>query len=268
VPLADVKADPEQLALFEAWMRSYAPDELFDADGRLIHELVTLAPSGDHRMGANPHANGGKLLIELDLPDFRKYALAVTQPAVEHHESTRQLGQLLRDTFTQNARQQNFRVFCPDEANSNRLSNMFEVEKRCFVGKTIDIDDHVAPDGRVMEVLSEHLCQGWLEGYLLSGRHGIFATYESFAMVSASMAVQHTKWLEEGTKLAWRAPIAALNILLTSTCWRNDHNGFSHQLPLAEDLWWYVGQRSPALEGSRKGEQSAQTPVGRANARK
>src|SRR5262245_19585107 len=231
VPLADVKSDPEQLAMLEEWMRSYGPDELFDANGMLLEELAALAPRGDRRMGANPHANGGKLLIDLDLPDFRRYALAVTQPAVERHESTRQLGQLLRDTFTQNAKQQHFRVFCPDEANSNRLNNMFEVENRCFVGKTIDIDDHVAPDGRVMEVLSEHLCQGWLEGYLLSGRHGIFATYESFAMVSASMAVQHTKWLEEGTKLAWRAPIASLNILLTSTCWRNDHNGFSHQGP-------------------------------------
>jgi len=231
VPLADVKSDPEQLAMFESWMRSYGPDELFDADGMLLEELAALAPTGYRRMGANPHANGGKLLIELDLPDFRSYGLAVTQPAVERHESTRQLGQLLRDTFTQNAKQQHFRVFCPDEANSNRLSSMFEVENRCFVGKTIDIDDHVAPDGRVMEVLSEHLCQGWLEGYLLSGRHGIFATYESFAMVSASMAVQHTKWLEEGIKLPWRAPIASLNILLTSTCWRNDHNGFSHQGP-------------------------------------
>ncbi|HJZ49106.1 MAG TPA: phosphoketolase family protein, partial [Roseiflexaceae bacterium] len=231
VPLADVMSDPEQLAMLEAWMRSYAPQELFDTNGRLIQELAALAPTSDRRMGANPHANGGKLLIDLELPDFRSYALAVRQPAVERHESTRQLGQLLRDIFTQNARQHNFRVFCPDEANSNRLNNMFEVENRCFVGKTIDIDDHVAPDGRVMEVLSEHLCQGWLEGYLLSGRHGIFVTYESFAMVSASMAVQHTKWLEEGTKLAWRAPIASLNILLTSTCWRNDHNGFSHQGP-------------------------------------
>jgi xylulose-5-phosphate/fructose-6-phosphate phosphoketolase len=231
VPLADVKSDPEQLAMFEEWMRSYGPEALFDANGRLIQELAGLAPTGYRRMGANPHANGGKLLIDLDLPDFRRYALAVTQPAVERRESTRQLGKLLRDTFTQNARQQNFRVFCPDEANSNRLNNMFEVENRCFVGKTIDIDDHVAPNGRVMEVLSEHLCQGWLEGYLLSGRHGIFATYESFAMVSASMAVQHTKWLEESIKLPWRAPIASLNILLTSTCWRNDHNGFSHQGP-------------------------------------
>jgi len=231
VPLADVTSDPAQLAMLETWMRSYGPEALFDADGRLIPDLAALAPTGDRRMGANPHANGGKLLIDLDLPDFRSYALAVTQPATEHHESTRQLGQLLRDIFTQNAKQQHFRVFCPDEANSNRLNSMFEVENRCFVGKTIDIDDHVAPDGRVMEVLSEHLCQGWLEGYLLSGRHGIFATYEAFAMVSASMAVQHTKWLEEGIKLPWRAPIASLNILLTSTCWRNDHNGFSHQGP-------------------------------------
>jgi xylulose-5-phosphate/fructose-6-phosphate phosphoketolase len=231
VPLAEVKSDPEQLAMLEAWMRSYAPDELFDADGRLIPELAALAPQGDRRMGANPHANGGKLLVDLAMPDFRAYAVDVPQPARKRHESTRQLGQLLRDIFRQNASQQNFRLFCPDETNSNRLSSVFETENRCFVGTTIAIDDHVAPDGRVMEVLSEHLCEGWLEGYLLSGRHGIFATYESFAMVSASMAVQHTKWLEEGIKLPWRESIASLNILLTSTCWRNDHNGFSHQGP-------------------------------------
>jgi xylulose-5-phosphate/fructose-6-phosphate phosphoketolase len=182
-------------------------------------------------MGANPHANGGKLLVDLDLPDFRDYAIAVAQPAVERHESTRQFGQFLRDTFVRNRQQQNFRIFCPDEANSNRLNNVFEVENRCFVERTISIDDHIAPDGRVMEVLSEHLCEGWLEGYLLTGRHGLYVTYESFAMVSASMTVQHTKWLEEGVRLPWRESIASLNILLTSTCWRNDHNGFSHQGP-------------------------------------
>jgi xylulose-5-phosphate/fructose-6-phosphate phosphoketolase len=231
VPLAEVKLDPEQLAMLDAWMRSYAPQELFDGAGRLIPELAALAPRGDRRMGANPHANGGKLLVDLAMPDFRAYALEVPQPARVRHESTRRLGQLLRDMFRQNVRQQNFRLFCPDESNSNRLTSVFEVENRCFVGKTIDIDDHIAPDGRVMEVLSEHLCEGWLEGYLLTGRHGIFATYESFAMVSASMVVQHTKWLEEGIKLPWRESIGSLNILLTSTCWRNDHNGFSHQGP-------------------------------------
>jgi xylulose-5-phosphate/fructose-6-phosphate phosphoketolase len=182
-------------------------------------------------MSANPHANGGKLLIDLDLPDFTEYALPVARPATEHHESTRRLGMLLRDIFRRNARQQNFRLFCPDETNSNRLGAVFEVENRCFGGRVLDIDDHVAGDGRVMEVLSEHSCEGWLEGYLLTGRHGLFATYEAFAMVSASMTVQHTKWLAESIKLPWRRPIASLNVLLTSTCWRNDHNGFSHQGP-------------------------------------
>jgi xylulose-5-phosphate/fructose-6-phosphate phosphoketolase len=182
-------------------------------------------------MSANPHANGGKVLLDLDLPDFRHYALRVERPGSEWHESTRQFGKMLRDIYVRNAKSRNFRLFCPDETNSNRLGNVFDVEKRCLVGRTLDIDDHLAPDGRVMEVLSEHLCEGWLEGYLLSGRHGLFATYEAFAMVSASMAVQHTKWLEEAIRLPWRAPVASLNVLLTSTCWRNDHNGFSHQGP-------------------------------------
>jgi xylulose-5-phosphate/fructose-6-phosphate phosphoketolase len=162
---------------------------------------------------------------------FTDYAIEVTKPATERHETTRQLGKLLRDMFTKNAGQRNFRFFCPDETNSNRLGNLFEVENRTWEEEILPIDDHLAPDGRVMEVLSEHLCHGWLEGYLLTGRHGLFATYESFSMVSASMTVQHAKWLEEGIKLAWRKPIASLNILLTSTCWRNDHNGFSHQGP-------------------------------------
>jgi xylulose-5-phosphate/fructose-6-phosphate phosphoketolase len=231
VPLANVRSDPQQLAQLEAWMRSYQPENLFDQHGRLIPELAELAPKGDRRMGANPHANGGKLLVNLDMPDFRDYALPVQRPATERHESTRQLGKLLRDIFVRNAHQANFRLFCPDETNSNRLGNVFEVENRCFVGKTIDIDDHLSPHGRVMEVLSEHLCEGWLEGYLLTGRHGLFATYEAFAMVSASMTVQHTKWQEESIHLPWREAIASLNILLTSTCWRNDHNGFSHQGP-------------------------------------
>ncbi|MBM2811046.1 MAG: phosphoketolase family protein [Chloroflexi bacterium] len=231
VPLADVLSDSGQLEMLEAWMRSYRPEELFDSNGRLISELAELAPRGERRMGANPHANGGRLLVDLDVPDFRAYAVGVEWPATERHESPRQLGALLRDIFVRNARPANFRLFCPDETNSNRLGNVFEVENRCFVGTTIHGDDHVAPDGRVMEVLSEHLCQGWLEGYLLTGRHGLFATYEAFAMVSASMAVQHTKWLEAGITLPWRESVASLNILLTSTVWRNDHNGFSHQGP-------------------------------------
>ncbi|HKV59476.1 MAG TPA: phosphoketolase family protein [Ktedonobacteraceae bacterium] len=231
VPVADVQTKPEHMQILEQWMRSYHPEELFDENGRLIPELAELAPRGERRMGANPHANGGELMIPLDIPNFTDYAVEVKKPATEHKESTRQLGMMLRDIFTRNAEQQNFRLFCPDETNSNRLTNVFEVENRTFLEPIYPTDDHLSPDGRVMEVLSEHLCHGWLEGYLLTGRHGIFATYESFALVSASMTVQHTKWLEEGIKLPWRAPISSLNILLTSTCWRNDHNGFSHQGP-------------------------------------
>ncbi|HEY7293757.1 MAG TPA: phosphoketolase family protein [Dehalococcoidia bacterium] len=231
VPLANVQSDPDHLRLLERWLRSYHPEQLFDESGRLVAELAELAPEGKRRMGANPHANGGALLRELDIPDFGAYAAPVARPATERLESTRRLGELLRDIFSRNARQQNFRLFCPDETNSNRLDAVFEVENRCFVEPTISIDDHLAPDGRVMEVLSEHNCEGWLEGYLLTGRHGLYVTYESFAMVSASMTVQHTKWLEEATRLPWREPVASLNILLTSTCWRNDHNGFSHQGP-------------------------------------
>jgi xylulose-5-phosphate/fructose-6-phosphate phosphoketolase len=231
VPLVNVRTNPEQLVMLEAWMRSYRPEALFDESGRLIPELADLAPKNDRRMGANPHANGGRLLADLDLPDFRDFAITVSHPATERHESTRRLGRLMRDIFVRNAQRANFRIFCPDETTSNRLGDVFEIENRCFVGPIVDIDDHVTPDGRVMEVLSEHLCEGWLEGYLLTGRHGLFATYEAFAMVSASMTVQHTKWLEESLRLAWRPPIASLNVLLTSTCWRNDHNGFSHQGP-------------------------------------
>ena len=231
VPLAAVRDNPEHLKMLEAWMRSYHPDRLFDADGRLVAEVAALAPKGTRRMGAQEHANGGKLVVDLDLPNFRDYALAVDRPATERHESPRQLGQLLRDLFTRTKQQANFRLFCPDETTSNRLGNVFEVENRCLVDHPIPTDDHVSVDGRVMEVLSEHNCHGWLEGYTLTGRHGMFVTYEAFAMVSASMTVQHAKWLEEQVKLPWRKPIPSLNVMLTSTCWRNDHNGFSHQGP-------------------------------------
>ncbi|HLK12475.1 MAG TPA: phosphoketolase family protein [Candidatus Binatia bacterium] len=231
VPLPNVRENPEHLGLLEAWMRSYGPEELFGPDGAPVPALTALVPAGTRRMGSNPHANGGTLLVDLVLPDFRTYALPVPRPATERHESTRRLGELLRDVFVLNAARRNFRLFCPDETTSNRLGAVFEVENRCFAGPIEPGDDHVAVDGRVMEVLSEHNCQGWLEGYLLTGRHGLFATYEAFAMVSASMAVQHVKWLEEAVGLAWRKPIASLNVLLTSTCWRNDHNGFSHQGP-------------------------------------
>ena len=231
VPLHLVKSDAGQLAALEAWMRSYDPDTLFDANGRLRAELADLAPRGRRRMGANPHANGGTLLVDLRLPDLSNFAIPVAQPATTRHESTRPLGKMMRDIYANNAGAANFRLFCPDETTSNRLDDVFAVENRCFVGTTIGIDDHVAPDGRVMEVLSEHLSEGWLEGYLLTGRHGLFASYEAFAMIAASMVVQHAKWLAESTRLPWRAPVASLNILLTSTCWRNDHNGFSHQGP-------------------------------------
>jgi xylulose-5-phosphate/fructose-6-phosphate phosphoketolase len=231
VPLAHVRANPGELAMLEAWMRSYHPERLFDDAGRLKSELRSLAPAGNRRMGANPHANGGGRTIDLDLPPFADYAIPVTQPATERHESTRRLGQWLRDVFVKSEASANFRIMCPDELASNRLDDVLAVENRCFVGPIISIDDHVSPTGRVMEVLSEHLCEGWLEGYLLTGRHGLFVTYEAFAMVSASMTIQHTKWLEQAERLSWRTPVPSLNLLLTSTCWRNDHNGFSHQGP-------------------------------------
>ena len=231
VPLANVRANDSHRAMLEQWLRSYAPERLFDQHGRLTADLAALAPIGTRRMGANPHANGGKVLQDLIIPDFTRYAIPVAHPATERHESTRQLGTLLRDVFVENAGHANFRITCPDEMTSNRLGAVFDVENRCFAGRTIDIDDHVRANGRVMEVLSEHLCEGWLEGYLLTGRHGLYVTYEAFAMISASMTVQHVKWLEEANTLSWRAPIASLNILLSSTCWRNDHNGFSHQGP-------------------------------------
>jgi xylulose-5-phosphate/fructose-6-phosphate phosphoketolase len=231
VPVSQVRDNAEHLAILESWMRSYAPDELFDAEGRPRPDTVALVPEGALRMGANPSANGGQLLVDLDLPDEADYVVPVPAPATERLESTGVLGRALRDVFTLNANQSNFRLFCPDETNSNRLGAVFEVENRCWPERRIDIDDHLAPDGRIMEVLSEHLCEGWLEGYLLTGRHGLFATYEAFAMVAASMIVQHSKWLEHARRLPWRRTIASLNVLLTSTCWRNDHNGFSHQGP-------------------------------------
>ncbi len=231
VPLANVTRNPEHLAMLERWMKSYEPDRFFDDRGRLISLLSDLAPKGNRRMGMNPHANGGKLLKPLVVPDYRAHAVPVDRPGKEKKESTHQLGLLLRDVFAQNAKAQNFRLFCPDETNSNRLGAVYQVENRCLVEPVFEYDDHVSPNGRVMEVLSEHNCQGWLEGYLLTGRHGLFATYEAFALIVASMATQHAKWLEACASLPWRAPIASLNYLLTSTCWRNDHNGFSHQGP-------------------------------------
>lgn len=231
VPLSRVKSDPDQLAQLETWMRSYRPDELFDERGRLISELAELAPQGNRRMGSSPYANGGRQLIDLELPDYRNYATPIGTPGTTYEGNTRPLGKLLRDAFVLNADNANLRLFSPDELASNRLDDVLETERRCFVGPIVSIDDDLSPDGRVMEVLSEHLCEGWLEGYTLTGRHGLFATYEAFAMVAASMVVQHSKWLQEAIELPWREPVSSLNVLLTSTCWRNDHNGFSHQGP-------------------------------------
>ncbi len=230
VPLAEVRENPEHLRMLEAWLRRYQPQQRFDGSGRLISELALLAPRGERRMGATSYANGGRRLVPLELPDPADYAVVVNRPGVGRFESTCRLGEFLRDIYSANAGAANFRLFCPDETNSNRLGAVFEVEERCLIDAQSE-DERVSADGRVMEVLSEHNCQGWLEAYLLSGRHGLFATYEAFAMVSASMAIQHTKWLEAASAVGWRAPVASLNVLLTSTCWRNDHNGFSHQGP-------------------------------------
>ncbi|WP_238006865.1 phosphoketolase family protein [Dactylosporangium sp. AC04546] len=229
VPLSGVKDNPEHLALLEQWLRSYRPEELFDADGAPVELVRALNPAGDLRMSASPHANGGLLTRDLDIPDFRKYAVEVATPGVGRAESTRRLGELLRDVYAANP--ETFRLFCPDETNSNRLGAVFEVSDRAFAERVLPGDVAISRDGRVMEVLSEHNCHGWLEGYTLTGRHGMFATYEAFAMVSASQTVQHGKWLQEAKRLDWRAKVPSLNVLLTSTAWRNDHNGFSHQGP-------------------------------------
>jgi xylulose-5-phosphate/fructose-6-phosphate phosphoketolase len=229
VPLSTVCENPEHLKLLEEWMRKYRPDELFDKEGRLIAELAALAPEGSRRMGANPHVNGGRVLKTLDLPDFAQYALSIPGPGQVVAEAPRKLGEYLRDIIKLNPK--NFRMFCPDETNSNRLNAAFDATDRCTMEPIVSIDDHLAPDGRVMEVLSEHLCEGWLEGYLLTGRHGMWSSYEAFAQVVDSMVTQHAKWMEECLEYPWRRPIASLNVLLTSHAWRNDHNGFSHQAP-------------------------------------
>jgi xylulose-5-phosphate/fructose-6-phosphate phosphoketolase len=229
VPLANVRDNPEHLALLEQWLLSYQPHELFDAIGRPVPKVLEASPQGGHRLSASPHANGGLLTQDLDLPDYRDYAMPVLQPGQHLAESTRQLGDMLRDLYQRNPN--TFRLFCPDETNSNRLGAVFEASDRAFMERTTDQDVAVSAAGRVMEVLSENTCHGWLEGYTLTGRHGMFASYEAFAMISASQTVQHSKWLEEAARLPWRAKVPSLNILLTSTAWRNDHNGFSHQGP-------------------------------------
>ena len=229
VPLSAVRTNPQHLAQLESWLRSYRPDELFDADGGLREQLAALAPVGERRMGANPHANGGLLLRELELPDFRDYGVAVPEPGKTMSEATRVLGTFLRDVMRRN--DESFRIMGPDETASNRLEAVLEVTGRDWQAETLPTDDHLARDGRVMEVLSEHLCEGWLEGYLLTGRHGVFNCYEAFIHIVDSMFNQHAKWLKVTREIPWRRPIASLNYLLSSHVWRQDHNGFSHQDP-------------------------------------
>ncbi|HZV01956.1 MAG TPA: phosphoketolase family protein [Planctomycetota bacterium] len=231
VPLDDPRSKPEHLAQLEKWLRSYRPEELFDAGGRLKPELAELAPKGARRMGKNPHANGGLLLKDLALPDFKKYAVAVSKPGMVMAEDTRVLGRFLRDVVRLNEEARNFRIFGPDETKSNRLDAVFEVTSRQWEAETLPTDELLAPTGRVVEILSEHQCEGWLEGYLLTGRHGLFNTYEAFVHIVDSMFNQHAKWLKVSRGLPWRKKIASLNYLLASHVWRQDHNGFTHQDP-------------------------------------
>ena len=228
VPMGEM-SHPGHVKILEDWLKSYRPQELFDSTGRFRPELADLAPQGERRMSANPHANGGILLRDLRLPDFRDYAVAVPKPGATDGEATRTQGEFIRDVVKRNPA--NFRVFSPDETASNRWGAVFEVTNRCSTAEIISIDDHVAPDGRVMEMLSEHQCEGWLEGYLLTGRHGFFSCYEAFIHIVDSMFNQHAKWLKVANHIPWRRPIASLNYLLSSHVWRQDHNGFSHQDP-------------------------------------
>ena len=231
VPLTDFAEKPEHIGILEAWMKSYRPEELFDGEGKPVQEITSLAPEGEQRMSGNPHANGGLLLKDLVLPDFRDYAVAVPQPGTVTAEATRVMGRLLRDVMKLNAQSRNFRIVGPDETASNRLDAVFQVTGRVSTETILPNDDHISHDGRVMEVLSEHMCQGWLEGYLLTGRHGLFSCYEAFIHIVDAMFNQHAKWLKTTRAIPWRRPIASLNYLLTSHVWRQDHNGFSHQDP-------------------------------------
>jgi len=231
VPLSDLAKKPEHLKMLEDWMKSYKPEELFDENGKLFPEFAELAPQGARRMGANPHANGGILLRDLKMPNFREYAADVPKPGTTVGEATRALGRLLRDTIALNDEAKNFRLMGPDETESNRLGAVYEVTTKVSTAEILPIDENTSHSGRVMEVLSEHMCQGWLEGYLLTGRHGFFSCYEAFIHIVDSMFNQHAKWLKTTRHIPWRRPIASLNYLLTSHVWRQDHNGFSHQDP-------------------------------------
>jgi xylulose-5-phosphate/fructose-6-phosphate phosphoketolase len=231
VPMGEMRGNPEHVRILEAWMKSYRPEELFDGEGRLRPELAELAPQGERRMSANPHANGGALLRDLRLPDFRDYAVDVKAPGAATAEATRVMGRYLRDVMALNREARNFRLFSPDENNSNRWQDVLEVTNRAWDAEILPWDDHLARDGRVMEMLSEHQCQGWLEGYLLTGRHGFFSCYEAFIHIIDSMFNQHAKWLKVSNHIPWRRPVASLNYLLSSHVWRQDHNGFSHQDP-------------------------------------
>ncbi|HXV79900.1 MAG TPA: phosphoketolase family protein [Candidatus Binatia bacterium] len=231
VPMGEMHENPRHVKILEKWMKSYRPQELFDHDGRFKGEIAALAPQGERRMSANPHTNGGLLLKDLRLPDFRDYAVTVSRPGAVDGEATRIMGRFLRDVMKRNLTGKNFRLFSPDENNSNRWQDVLEVTARAWVAERYPYDDHLAPDGRVMEMLSEHQCQGWLEGYLLTGRHGFFSCYEAFIHIIDSMFNQHAKWLKVCNQIPWRRPIASLNYLLSSHVWRQDHNGFSHQDP-------------------------------------
>lgn len=231
LPLEDLTADENELRELEQWLKSYRPEELFDGDGRLLPELAELAPEGPQRMGSNPHANGGVLLKDLQLPDFRDYALPLEKPGAAEKSATAVLGEFLRDVFRANANAANFRLFGPDETATNKLSEVLQATDKVQLQPGLPTDEHIGTDGRVMEILSEHVCQGWLEAYLLTGRHGLFGSYEGFIHVIDSMFNQHAKWLEAADMVAWRRPVASLNYLLTSHAWGQDRNGFTHQNP-------------------------------------
>ncbi len=222
---------PEHIRILEQWMKSYKPEELFDAQGKLKPEFAELAPKGHRRMSDNPHANGGLLMRDLKMPDFRDYAVKVPSPGATTAESAREMGKFLRDIMKQNLDSKNFRLFSPDENNSNRWQDVLDVTTRCYMAEIYPEDDKLSPDGRVMEVLSEHQCQGWLEAYLLTGRHGFFSCYEAFIHIIDSMFNQHAKWLKTCNHIPWRRPIASFNYFLSSHVWRQDHNGLSHQDP-------------------------------------